>query len=63
MISVKTGKKIATNALKNPTRFHEIGPNVTTAAASRNLQAALSTLLEVINFYHTGNGLYLPCFI
>ena len=58
-ISAKAGKKLATNALKNPARFLEIGANVATAAASRNPKAALSTLPEVINFYHTGKGLYL----
>ena len=60
--SAKAGKKIATNALKNPARFLVIGANVATAAASRNPKAALSTLPEVINFYHTGKGLYLPRF-
>ena len=53
-ISAKAGKKLATNALKNPARFLEIGANVATAAASRNPKAAISTLPEVINFYHTG---------
>ena len=62
-ISAKAGKKLATNALKNPARFLEIGANVATAAASRNPKAALSTLPEVIIFYHTGKGLYLPRFI
>ena len=56
----KAGKKLATNALKNPARFLEIGANVATAAASRNPKAA--TLPELINFYHTGKGLYLPRF-
>ena len=62
-ISAKAGKKLATNALKNPARFLEIGANVATAAASRNPKAALSTLPEVINFYHTGKGLYLGKFV
>ena len=62
-ISAKVGKKLATNALKNPARFLEIVANVATAAASRNPKAALSTVPEVINFYHTGRGLYLPRFI
>ena len=62
-ISAKAGKKLATNALKNPARFLEIGANVATAAASRNPEAALSTLPEVINFYHTGKGLYLSKFV
>ena len=62
-ISAKAGKKLATNALKNPARAIEIGANVTTAAASRNPKAALSTLPEVIKFYHEGRGLYLGIFI
>ena len=62
-ISSKAGKKLATKALKNPARFLEIGANVATAAASRNPKAALSTLPEVINFYHTGKGLYLGKFV
>ena len=61
-ISAKAGKKLATNALKNPARFLEIGANVATAAASRNPKAALSALPEVISFYHNGSGLYLPRF-
>ena len=60
-ISAKAVKK-ATSALKNPARFLEIGANVATAAASRNPKAALSTLPEVITFFHTGKGLYLPRF-
>ena len=56
-ISAKAGKKLATNALKNLARFLEIGANVATAAKSRNPKAALSTLIEVINFYHTGKSL------
>ena len=58
-ISAKDGKKLATNALKNPAKFLEIGANFATAAASRDPKGALSTLPEVINFYHTGEGLYL----
>ena len=61
-ISAKAGKKLATNALKNPARFLEKGANVATAAATKSPKAALSTLPEVINFYHTGRGLYLPRF-
>ena len=48
-ISAKAGNKLASNALKNPTKFFEISANVATAAASRNPKAALSTLLELIN--------------
>ena len=61
-ISSKAGKKLATNVLKNPGRALEIGANIATAAATKNPKAALSTLPEVINFYHTGKGLYLPRF-
>ena len=56
-ISAKAPKKIATNVIKNPARAHEIGANIATAAVSRNPKAALSTLPEVINFYHTGKSL------
>ena len=62
-LSAKAGKKLATNVLKNPGRAPEIGANVATAAASRSPKAALSTLPEVINFYHTGKGLYLGKFV
>ena len=60
--SAKAKEKLATNVLKNPGRALEIGANVATAAASRNPKAALSTLPEVINFYHTGKSLYLGKF-
>ena len=59
---LNVSKKMAKNVLKNPGRALEIGANVDTAFASRNPKAALSTLPEVINFYHTGKALYLPRF-
>ena len=62
-LSAKAGKKLATNVLKNPGRALEIGANVATAAASRNPKNVLSTLPEVINFYHKGRGVYLGKFI
>ena len=58
-ISAKAGKKLATNVLKNPGRALEITSNIATGAATRSPKAALSSLPEVINFYHTGRGLYL----
>ena len=61
-VSSRAAKKLATNALKNPARFLEIGANIAAATASRNPKVALSALPEVINFYHTGIGLYLPRF-
>ena len=62
-VSSKAAKKLARNALKNPSRFLEIGANVATAIASRNPKAALSAIPEVIKFYHTGKGLYLGKFV
>ena len=48
---------------KNPATFLEFGANVAAVTASRNPKAALSALPEVINFYHTGKGLYLSNFV
>ena len=62
-ISAEASKKLATNALKNPARFPEIGANVAAATANRNSKAALSALPEVINFYHTGKDLYFGNFV
>ena len=59
---LNVSKKMAKNVIKNPGRALEIGANVSTAFASRNPKAALTSLPEVINFYHTGKGLYLPRF-
>ena len=61
--SAKAGRKLATNVLKNPGRALEIISNIATAAATKSPKAALSTLPEVINFYHTGKGLYLGKFV
>ena len=61
--SPKAGKKLATSVLKNLRRALEIGANVATAAASRRPKEALSTLPEVINFYHTGKGFSLGKFV
>ena len=56
-------KKLAKNVLRNPTRALDVTANIATAAASRNPKKVLSTLPEVINFYHTGKGLYLGNFL
>ena len=61
--SVKVGKKLAKNVLKNPSRALDITANIASAAASRSPKNVLSTLPEVINFYHTGKGLYLGKFV
>ena len=60
---LNVSKKMAKNVLKNPGRALEIGANVGSAFASRNPKAALTSLPEVINFYHTGRGLYLGKFV
>ena len=60
---LNVSKKMAKNVLKNPGRALEIGANVGSAFASKNPKAALPTLPEVINFYHTGKGLYLGKFV
>ena len=62
-VSGKAAKKLATNELKNPSRFLKVGANVATASVSKNPKAALSALPEVNNFYHTGKGLYLGKFV
>ena len=51
-------KQMARNVLKNPRRALEIRANVGTAFASRSPKAALISLPEVINSYHTAEGLY-----
>ena len=61
--SVKVGKKLAKNVLKNLSRALDITANIATAAASKSPKNILSTLPEVINFYHTGKGLYLGKFV
>ena len=62
-ISSKAGKKIAKNVLSNPGRVLDLTAKIATAAASKSPKAVLSTLPEVINFYHTGKGLYLGKFV
>ena len=62
-ISAKTGKKLAKNVLSNPRRALDLKAKIATAAATKSPKAALSTLTEVINFYHTGKGLYLGKFV
>ena len=53
---------MAKNVLKNPTRALDITANIATAAASRQTKNVMSTLPEIITFYHTGEGLYLANF-
>ena len=58
-ISAKAGKKLAKNVLSNPGRALDLTAKIATAAATKSPKAALSTLPEVISFYHTGKGSYL----
>ena len=60
---LNVSKKMAKNVLKNPLRALEIGANIATAAASRNPKKVLSTLPQVIIFYHKGRGFYFEKFI
>ena len=62
-ISSKAGKKLAKNVLSNPGRALDLTAKIATAAATKSPKAALSTLPEVINFYHTGRGIYLGKFV
>ena len=56
-------KKMAKRVVENPSRFLDISANVATAAASWNPKNVLSTIPEVINFYHSGKCLYLGKFV
>ena len=62
-VSAKTGKKLAKNVISNPGIALDLTTKIATAAATKSPKAALSTLPEVINFYHTGKGLYLGKFL
>ena len=62
-ISAKAGKKLAKNVLSNPGRALDLTAKIATAVATKSPKGALSTLPEVINFYHTGKGLYLSKFV
>ena len=60
---LKESKKMTKKGIQNPGRALEIGANVGSAFVSRSPKAALSSLPEVIRFYHSGNGLYLGKFV
>ena len=62
-ISAKAAKKLAKNVISNPGRALDSTAKIATAAATKSPIAALSTLPEVINFYHTGKGVYLGKFV
>ena len=56
-LSSKAGKKLVKIVISNPGRALDLTAKITTAAATKSPKAALSTLPEVINFYHFGKGL------
>ena len=62
-ISAKAGKKLAKNVISDPGRALDLTAKLATAAATKSPKAALSALPEIINFYHTGRGLYLGKFV
>ena len=62
-VSAKAGKKLAKSVLSYPGRALDLTAKIATAAATKSPKAALSTLPEVINFYHTGKGIYLGKFV
>ena len=62
-ISAKAGKKLAKNVISNSGKALHLTAKTATAAATKSPKAALSTLPKVINFYHTGKGLYLGKFV
>ena len=59
---LNVSRKMAKNVLSNPGRGLDLTAKIATAAASRNSKQPLSTLPELITFYHTGKGLYWPRF-
>ena len=62
-IAANAVKKLAKNVISNPGRALDLTTKIATAAPTKSPRAALSTLPEEINFYHTGKGLYLGKFV
>ena len=57
-ISAKSADKVI-KKMKHPGGAIKIWAKIGGAAASQSLKAALSTIADVINIYHSGNSLYL----
>ena len=62
-ISAKAGMKLASFELKTSGRALEITSDLATAAATKIPEAVLSSLPEVIIFYHTDEGFYPGIFV
>ena len=60
---LNVSQKMAKNVLSNPGRALDLTARIATSVASRNSKQALSTLPELITFYNTGKGLFLPRFV
>ena len=60
---LNVSKKMAENVLSNPGRALDLTAKIATAAASKNIKQALSTLPELLTFFNTGKGLYLGKFV
>ena len=56
--SVKAGKSLATIVMKNHARALGIGTKIGNAAVSNNLYATVSTIPDLINFYHNRQELF-----
>ena len=52
-------QKMAKSGSKNPGRALDITADTVRGAACKNPEAALSTITDVINFYHTSEGYHL----
>ena len=62
-ISAKGGKKLATIVQNYPGRALENFRTLPPQLPPENPKAALSSLPEVMSFYHTGKGVYLSNFV
>ena len=61
--TAKGGKEPAINAMKVPGKALDLGAKIGSAASSEKTEAALSTMPDVITFYHTGKCLFLGKFV
>ena len=51
------------NVIKNLARALEIRTIIGNEAASKNPEAAFSTIPDALNFYYTGEGFFLRVFV
>ena len=60
---LNVSQKMAKNVLSNPERALDLTAKIAPATFCKNCKQALSTLPELITFYHSRTGLYLPRFV